>query len=185
MASLNDFFSVYVICSTCVNIVQTTGPTSAVVSLWWRNTAKQQTAMSSQRQYAERRDLAYPRDSKSKCTHTVYYCMTLGSFKENKSPRTSRITPTPPPSLSVLSAILLLHLSLALNPLSSWHRVVYPHSPSIPSTRPSFKPFFLSLWTDRKLWRNFKEARDDALVNVCSPDKNRQNKPPRPLPPEH
>lgn len=153
--------------------MRTAGLTSPVVRLWWRNTAKQQTVISSQRQYTEKRDLACPHDFKSKRARTVFLVHAPGEFKKKKeNPITSLIAPTPP----LFSFHPLCHPFPPPKPLSSRHKVVYPQL----AVRLIHLCFFHSilplpsLWTDRKLWLDFQETRDDTRLNVCSLDKSKK-----------
>lgn len=157
-------------------------PTSAVVRLWWRNSAKQQTVISSQRQYTERRDLACPYDSKSKHTRTHTHSVLVhdpGEFKRRKKnlPQLPTITPHSslisfrPLTLPSFSSSVLFPSTPQQSAQSSLSLItIHPSHPSLLPLPLDKQETLIQLLGD-EWWQS------DTQLNVCSHDKNKQNNP--------
>lgn len=136
--------------------------------------SKQQTVISSQRQYTERCDLTCPHDSKTLSART--YAVSV--YDTGELIRGKKNLPELPPLPPLHSCLLVLSAILSL---LSAHQPAAQRCLSLciicllyPSVFHYLNPSFLSLWTGRKL--DFQERGDDTQLNVCRLDKNSKNK---------
>lgn len=138
-------------------------PTSAVVRLWWRNSTKQQTVISSQRQYTERCDLACPHDSKSKHTQ----CISPWPWGISKKKKISHNFPHYPHS-SLMSFRPLCHPHTPLpHPFPSSSQQSAISSLSLITIHPFHPSLLPLLLIDRKLWYKLR-SQNTILSSMCA-----------------